>query len=97
MKRKKILAQKTHMQAGLAQLWHFHNNLKTIQHREGQYPKTGMPHRSPTGAKASGHTVEVCSKACREVEVGSRVRRKEALVGRDGKMVRRHQIESSSA
>ena len=48
---------------------------------------TGMPHISPTGAKASGHTAEVCSKAWREV--GSRVRRKEclALVGRDGKMV----------
>ena len=80
------------MQAGLAQIWPFHNNLsinlKTRQHRAGQCPTTGMPHRSPTGAKASGHTVEMCSKAWREVEVGSRVRRKEALVGRDWKTVR---------
>ena len=67
----------------------------TKEHRAGQCPTTGMPHRLPTGAKASGCTVEDCSKAYREV--GSRARGKEALVGRDGKMVGRHQIESSSA
>ena len=66
----------------------FSNHLKTRQHRAGQCPTTGMPHRSPTGAKASGHTVEVCCKAWRKVEVGSRVRKTEAFVGRDGKMVR---------
>ena len=65
------------------------------EHRAGQCPTTGMHHRLPTGAKASGCTVEDCSRAC--WEVGSRVGRKEALVGRDGKMVGRHQIESSSA
>ena len=59
--------------------------LMTREHRAGQCPMTDMPHRSPTGAKASGCTVEGCSKACGEVE--SRVGRKEALVGRDGKMV----------
>ena len=56
---------------------------------------TDMLHRSPTGAKASGRTVEDYSKAC--WEVGSKVGRKEALVGRDGKMVGGHQIDNSSA
>ena len=67
----------------------------TREHRAGQCPTTGMPHRLRTGAKASGRTVEDCSKAY--WEGGSRAGRKEALVGRDGKMVGRHQIESSSA
>ena len=67
----------------------------TREHRAGGCPTTGMPHRLPTGAKASGRTVEECSKAC--WEVGSRAGRKEAHVGRDRKMVRRHQIENSSA
>ena len=66
----------------------------TRQHRAGEYPTTGMPHISPTGAKASGCTVEDCSKACREVR--SRARRKEVLEGGDGKMVGGHQIDNSS-
>ena len=80
------------MQAGFAQNQGLTKDLMTSQHRVGQCPMTDMSHISPTGAKASGHTVEDCSR-----EVGSRVGRKEALVGRDGKMVGRHQIESSSA
>ena len=56
----------------------FSNHLKTRQHRAGQCPTTGMPHRSPTGAKASGHTAEDCREAC--WEVGSRAGRMEALV-----------------
>ena len=67
----------------------------TRQHRAVQCPTTGMPHISPTGAKASGCTVEDCSKACGEVE--SREGRKEAHEGKDEKMVGRHQIESFSA
>ena len=73
----------------------FAKYLMTRQHREVQCPTPGMPHRLPTGAKASGRTVEGCSKAC--WEVGGRAGRKEALVGRDGKVVGGHQIESSSA
>ena len=67
----------------------------TSQNRAGLCPTTDMPHISPTGAKASGHTVEDCSKAFREV--GSRAGRKEALEIRDGNMVGGHQIENSSA
>ena len=70
-------------------------HLMTRPHRVGECPMTGMPHRSPTGAKASGHTVEDCSKACREV--GSGAGRKEVLEERDGKMVESHQIDNSSA
>ena len=80
------------MQAGFAQNQGLTKDLMTSQHRVGQCPMTDMPHISPTGAKASGHTVEDCSR-----EVGSRVGRKEVLEGREGKMVERHQIENSSA
>ena len=55
------------------------SQVTALQHREEHCPTTGKPNISPTGAKASGHTVEDCSR-----EVGSRAGRKEALVGRDG-------------
>ena len=83
------------MQAGFAQHQGLTNDLMTSQHRAGHCPTTGMPHISPTGAKASGHTVKDCSKACREV--GGRAGRKEELEGREGKMVGGHQIDNSSA
>ena len=80
------------MQAGFAQYQGLTKDLMTSQHRAEQCPTTDMPHISPTGAKASGHTVEDCSR-----EVGSRAGRKETLEGREGKMVGGHQIENSSA
>ena len=48
-------------------------HLMTREHRAGQCPTTGMPHRSPTGAKASGRTVEDCILGSSR-EAGSGVR-----------------------
>ena len=62
-----------------------------------QFPTTGRPHKSPTGAKASGHTVEVRSKGRRVVWRKMMGKELPALEGRVGKMVGTHQIESSSA
>ena len=63
---------KRRMQAGIAQHQSLTKNLITWQHRAGHCPITDMPHISPTGAKASGHTVEGCGR-----EVGSRAGRRE--------------------
>ena len=80
------------MQAGIAQHQGFTQDLMTLRHRAGHCPTTDMPHISPTGTKASGCTVEDCSR-----EVGGRAGRKEALEGMDEEMVGKHQIENSSA
>ena len=91
------IAQDTHVVRHRTFLWSQQSILTTRQHRARQFPMTGRPHTSPTGAKASGRRMEVRSKGCRVV--WSKVIGKEhlALEGRDGKMVGTHQIESSSA
>ena len=64
----------------------------TRQRRAGEFPTTGRPHKSPTGAKASGHTVEVRSKGRMVVWRKMVGKEHQALGGRDGKMVGKHQI-----
>ena len=93
------MEHKTQMLSGIA---HFDGlsksiRIRTRQRRAGQFPTTGRPHKSPTGAKASGHTVEVRSKGRRVVWRKMVGKEHQALGGRDGKMVGEHQIESSSA
>ena len=60
------MEHKTQMLSGIA---HFDGlsksiRIRTRQRRAGQFPTTGRPHKSPTGAKASGHTVEARSEGC---------------------------------
>ena len=69
----------------------------TRQRRAGEFPTTGRPHKSPTEAKASDHTVEVRSKGRRVVWRKMMGKEHQAIGERDGKMLGKHRIESSSA